>query len=159
MAQSTCRSAKAELISFRRPDIVQLLYQLQYRVERRKRGINYTDAVRGWVGARVKDFPSLIIAIRMTRTVSSRASFPLEAVYEWLDPSLKLFNDKDPWWCKTNTPHMGYAYPYNEPTRWTKNGEQEACAMYWRGDLNPQVVCLDDQLCSAQYEFVCELCK
>lgn len=61
VARATCRGFKAELISFRRPDIVQLLYTLQYRINRKKRDVTYSDAMGGWTSARVQDFQSSIV--------------------------------------------------------------------------------------------------
>jgi hypothetical protein len=80
-------------------------------------------------------------------------------VYRWLDKSTKTFDINNEWWCRKNTPHLGYVYPYDEPTRYNRtHGETEACAVYWRGSTSTQIVCLDDQLCSHEFPFVCEKC-
>jgi len=68
------------------------------------------------------------------------------------------FNDTSDWWCKKTTPHLGYVYPHDEPTRFIGDNETEACAVYQRGQTNTQVVCLDNQLCSKQFAFMCEKC-
>ena len=80
--------------------------------------------------------------------------------YRWLDRSIKSFSGKNNWWCKKSTFHLGYTYQYDEPTRYeSKDGEREDCVLYWRGITKTQVVCLDDQLCSRLYPFVCEKCR
>ncbi|CAF3335488.1 unnamed protein product [Rotaria socialis] len=78
-------------------------------------------------------------------------------VYEWLDKSLPSFNDKSDLWCKKTTANLGYVYVYDEPTKLIGDGsEVESCSGFWRGRTSVYVVCLDDQLCSRPYPFICE---
>jgi hypothetical protein len=80
-------------------------------------------------------------------------------VYQWLDKNAASFDSKSDWWCKKKTADLGYVYQYDEPTRYTdKNNETEACVVYWRGTTTTEVLCLDDQLCSQKFPFVCEKC-
>jgi hypothetical protein len=134
-AKLTCRNLKAELISFRNRDLISLIY----KATNRKQLPESNDKLSAWTSAHA---PNLSVN-----------------VYQWLDNNTNSFNDKSDWWCKKTTPNLGYTYKYNEPTRYThSNNEIEACVVYWRGTTNTQVVCLDDQLCSQEFAFVCEKC-
>jgi hypothetical protein len=80
-------------------------------------------------------------------------------VYQWLDANAASFDSTSHWWCKKSTVDLGYAYQYDEPTRYTdKNNETEACVVYWRGTTTTEVLCLDDEFCSKEFPFVCEKC-
>ncbi|CAF4377441.1 unnamed protein product [Rotaria sp. Silwood2] len=132
-AEATCRNVKAELISFRDKSIIPLIYNAS--IKSQNMGIN---ALSAWTSARAINISGL-------------------GVYKWLDKSITPFNSNSDWWCKKSTPNLGYTYHYDEPTKLiSPTKEVESCVNYWRGQPNTQVVCLDDQLCSRDYPFVCE---
>lgn len=50
-AEATCRNVKADLISFRRNDILTLLYKLGRSKRRKKRQTHYPDGEVAWTSA------------------------------------------------------------------------------------------------------------
>ncbi|CAF2131276.1 unnamed protein product [Rotaria magnacalcarata] len=133
-AEATCRNMNTSLISIRNKNIFSLIYDAC----KKKQGTGAADYLSGWTSAH-------------------GTSVSGSGVYEWLDKSLPSFNDKYDLWCKKTTPNLGYVYGYDEPTKLIGSGsEMESCSMFWRGKTSIYVVCLDDQLCSKQYTFICE---
>lgn len=65
-------------------------------------------------------------------------------MYQWLDEELYLFNNRSNWWCKNS----------RSPTN-----EVESCVVLRKDMSMNQFVCLDDQLCSQTFGFICEKCR
>ncbi|CAF4175596.1 unnamed protein product [Rotaria socialis] len=133
-AEATCRNMNASLISIRNKNMFSLIYDAC----RKKDGTGVDQYLKGWTSAH-------------------GTSVSGSGVYEWLDKSLPSFNDKSDLWCKKTTANLGYVYVYDEPTKLIGDGsEVESCSGFWRGRTSVYVVCLDDQLCSRPYPFICE---
>jgi hypothetical protein len=133
-AVAVCRATQAELISFRRTDIVQLLYQSTSDKRHRRGAVTY----EGWTSAHTTDLKT--------------------DLYQWLDLSVQNITSNSSWWCRKSTANLGYVYTYDEPTKFGNVSEAELCVMYRRGQSVTPVVCLDDQPCIQSLAFVCEKC-
>ena len=151
-AKSTCRNLKAELISFRNRDLIPLIYT----ATNKNPSSGAVDKFTAWTSAHATNADESRQWIRLIYILSWEV---VVDTYQWLDQRIPSFNSKSDWWCRKSTPHLGYAYQYDKPTRYVHpSTEIEACVVYRRGMTATEVVCLDDQLCSLSFPFVCEKC-
>ncbi|CAF0872347.1 unnamed protein product [Adineta ricciae] len=131
-AQATCKSDKANLVSFRHKDILPIIFALT------RRGLLASkDDLRVWTSAHTDDVD--------------------KGQYQWLDTTQSNFDSKSSWWCKQANTTSGYSYLYNEPTKFNTFNEPEACVAVWRGiTQSGNITCLDDRICSLSFPFLCE---
>jgi len=68
-------------------------------------------------------------------------------MYQWLDEDLHhLFNNQSDWWCKNVKSKSAI-------------DETNACVILRKDTNSNPFVCLDDQLCSQKFGFICEKCR
>ncbi|UJR31779.1 hypothetical protein I4U23_019257 [Adineta vaga] len=137
-AQATCESMQGSLISLRDISILPLFYRATNANSQRKRQASgLIDRTIGWTSGQAVQFTNL-------------------RLYTWEDRNIPSFDSNHSWWCKKNTPHLGYQHTYNEPTRKIVGSEREQCILYRRGRTANLALCLDDIICTQLHPFVCE---